>query len=109
MAYNYQATLREQTGIKTLKVGFNKMFGYYIEVVVARADKMPQAFEEGKKTLVNGERFISPELKEYEEKILTADERIAAHELTLFRELQEKVGACICRCNCNNCKGDKCR
>jgi len=87
---NYQARLRQETNIKTLKVGFNKMFGYYIEVSRGQADKMPDSFSR-RQTLVNGERYITAELKEYEEKILTADEKIARLENALFLQLQKDV------------------
>lgn len=86
----YQVRLREETGIKTLKVGFNKMFGYYIEVSRGQAEKMPQTFAR-RQTLVNGERYISEELKSFEEKILTADERIIALEQELFEKLKVEV------------------
>lgn len=83
----YQTTLREQTGIKTLKVGFNRMFGYYIEVSKGQADRMPDTFQR-RQTLVNGERYITPELKDYESKILTAEDRITTIENDLFNELR---------------------
>jgi len=87
---NYQTEQREKLGIKTLKVGFNKAFGYFIEVSRAQAAKMPETFQK-RQTLVNTERFISPELKEYEQKILTAEERISAIEGALFNELRRDV------------------
>ncbi len=87
---NYQTRLRQETNIKTLKVGFNKMFGYYIEVSRGQAEKMPDSFSR-RQTLVNGERYITAELKEYEEKILTADEKIAKIESALFIQLQKAV------------------
>ncbi|MCP5508161.1 MAG: DNA mismatch repair protein MutS [Chlamydiales bacterium] len=86
----YQANLRETTGIKTLKVGYNRMFGYYIEVSKGQADKMPDTFQR-RQTLVNAERFISPELKDYESKVLTAEERIASIESELFANLRHEV------------------
>lgn len=86
----YQIQLREQTGIKTLKVGFNKMFGYYIEVSRGQADKMPDTFSR-RQTLVNAERYITPELKEYENKVLTAEERIKAIESELFYQLRMEI------------------
>lgn len=88
----YQADLREETGIKTLKVGFNRMFGYYIEVSRGQSDKMPPSFIR-RQTLVNAERFISPVLKEYESKVLTAQERIEAIESELFIELKNDIAA----------------
>lgn len=86
----YQTRLRESTGIKTLKVNFTKAFGYYIEVSRGQADKMPAEFIR-RQTLVNAERFLSPELKEYEHKILTAEEKISALESALFQKLREKI------------------
>ena len=77
----------ERTGITSLKVGFNKVFGYYLEVTNAHKDKVPDDFIR-KQTLVNSERYITPELKEYEEKILTAEEKIAGLESELFNELR---------------------
>jgi len=87
---NYQTNLREATGIKTLKVGYNRMFGYYIEVSRGQADKMPESFQR-RQTLVNAERFISPELKNYETKVLTAEEQISVIENDLFAKLREEV------------------
>ncbi len=87
---SYQTKLREETGIKTLKVGYNKMFGYYIEVSRAQVDKVPTSLQR-RQTLVNGERYISQELKEYESKILTADARIEELEQELFLNLQKKI------------------
>lgn len=86
----YQTELREQTGIKTLKVGFNKMFGYYIEVSRGQTNRMPETFLR-RQTLVNAERYISPSLKEYESKVLTAEERIQSIESELFLELREEI------------------
>lgn len=88
----YQANLRASTGIKTLRVSFTKMFGYYIEVSRGQADKMPDTFSR-RQTLVNAERFISPELKEFENKVLHAEERIAAIESDLFAALRQEVSA----------------
>lgn len=86
----YQGELRESTGIKTLKVSFNKMFGYYIEVSRGQAEKMPDSFQR-RQTLVNAERFISPELKEYESKVIHAEERVTAIENELFSDLRLEV------------------
>jgi len=86
----YQSELREQTGIKTLKVGFTKMFGYYIEVSRGQTNRMPDTFIR-RQTLVNAERYISPVLKEYESKVLTAEERIEAIESELFLELRKEI------------------
>ncbi|MDQ7041802.1 MAG: DNA mismatch repair protein MutS [Rhodothermus sp.] len=80
----------ERTGIPSLKVGFNKVFGYYIEVTNAHRDKIPPHYIR-KQTLVNAERYITPELKEYEEKILSAEEKIASLEAELFNRLRLEV------------------
>lgn len=77
---------RERTGIKTLKVGYNKVFGYYIEISRGAAGKAPENYIR-KQTLVNGERFITPEMKEYETLVLNAEERIREIEVRLFREV----------------------
>lgn len=76
----------EQTGISSLKVGFNNVFGYYLEVRNTFKDRVPETWIR-KQTLAQAERYITPELKEYEEKILGADERILALEMRLFSEL----------------------
>lgn len=86
----YQADIRETTGIKTAKVGFNRMFGYYIEISKGQTHLAPNHFQR-RQTLVNGERYITPELKEYESKVLTAEERSAALENELFGALREQV------------------
>ena len=80
----------ERTGIPSLKVGFNRVFGYYLEVTNAHKDKVPEDFIR-KQTLVNAERYITPKLKEYEEKILTAQERINHIETSLYQEIREQV------------------
>ena len=80
----------ERTGISSLKVGFNKVFGYYLEVTNTHKEKVPDDYIR-KQTLVNSERYITPELKEYEEKILTAEEKIAHLEQALFTELRETL------------------
>ncbi len=89
---NYQKTVCQQTGIPSLKVGFNKVFGYYLEVTNTHKDKVPNHFIR-KQTLKNAERYITPELKEYEEKVLTADEKATQLELELFNSLRELVRA----------------
>lgn len=86
----YQLELREQTGIKTLKVGYTRAFGYYIEVSRGQAEKMPSFFER-RQTLVNAERFVTAKLKEYEHKVLSAEEKIAAIESELFLALRKEV------------------
>ena len=82
-----QKELSAQTGISSLKLGYNKVFGYYIEVTNAHKNKVPDTFIR-KQTLVNAERYITPELKEIEEKILSAEERMNTLEYDLFQELQ---------------------
>jgi DNA mismatch repair protein MutS len=82
---NLEAVERERTGIKSLKVGYNKVFGYYIEISRGAADKAPSSYIR-KQTLVNAERFITPEMKEYETLVLNAEERIREIELRLFKE-----------------------
>lgn len=83
---NLEGIEREKTGIKTLKVGYNKVFGYYIEISRGAADKAPETYIR-KQTLVNAERFITPEMKEYETLVLNAEERIKEIETRLFREV----------------------
>jgi DNA mismatch repair protein MutS len=81
---------REKSTISSLKLGYNKVFGYYFEVTRVHQEKVPEYFIR-KQTLVNAERYITPELKEYEEKILGAEEKIAELEYRLFQEIREKV------------------
>jgi DNA mismatch repair protein MutS len=76
----------ERTGISSLKVGFNRVFGYYIEITNAHKARVPDDYIR-KQTLVNAERYITPGLKEYEEKILTAEEKIVSLEADLFQKL----------------------
>lgn len=83
---NLEGVEREKTGIKTLKVGYNKVFGYYIEISRGAADKAPESYIR-KQTLVNAERFITPEMKEYETLVLNAEERIKEIETRLFKEV----------------------
>ena len=85
-----QAKEQERTGIKSLKVRFNQVFGYYLEVTKANMDMVPADYIR-KQTLVNAERFITPELKEIEDKILGAEEKSKALEYELFQELREAV------------------
>jgi DNA mismatch repair protein MutS len=87
---SYQTKLREQVQIKTLKVGYTQAFGYFIEVSRGQSEKMPLAFQR-RQTLVNTERYISPELKEFEHKILTAEDKIAFLENKLFQELRLEI------------------
>jgi len=83
---NLEAVERERTGIKTIKVGYNKVFGYYIEISRGAADRAPENYIR-KQTLVNAERFITAEMKEYETRVLNAEERIREIELRSFREV----------------------
>ena len=83
---NYEAELRESTAISSLKIRFNKVFGYYIEVTRANLHLVPETFIR-KQTLVNAERYFTPELKEHEEKVLHAQERAHALEEQLFEDL----------------------
>lgn len=83
---NLESIERERTGIRSLKVGFNKVFGYYIEITHTNAAQAPQDYIR-KQTLVNAERYITPELKEYEALVLNAEDRIREIENRLFREL----------------------
>ena len=89
---NLQATLRVQTGIGSLKVGFNKVFGYYIEVTRTHLEKVPEEFIR-KQTLANGERYITPELKEQEAAVLGAEERALELEKEAFEQLRQRVCA----------------
>jgi len=88
---NLESVERERTGIKTLKVGYNKVFGYYIEISRGAAERAPENYIR-KQTLVNAERFITPEMKEYETLVLNAEDRIREIELRLFREICATLG-----------------
>ncbi len=83
-----QQTESERTGISSLKIGYNRVFGYYLEVTHIHKDKVPEEWIR-KQTLVNAERYITPELKTYEEKILNAEDQLADIEQRLFLELLE--------------------
>lgn len=87
---NFQSRERKRTGINSLKVSFNKVFGYYIDITRTHADKIPQDYIR-KQTLVNSERYITQELKEYEDKILNAEEKIAVIESKIFNDLRSFV------------------
>ncbi len=89
---NLEAAERERTGIKTLKVGYNKIFGYYIEVTRANAELVPVEYIR-KQTLVNAERYITPEMKEYEALVLNAEEMIHEIETRIFRQVCEQLGS----------------
>ena len=85
-----EAKEKEKTGIRTLKIGYNKVFGYYIEVSNAFKEQVPETYIR-KQTLVNGERFITQELKDLEHEILTASERVVALEYELFSALRQQI------------------
>jgi DNA mismatch repair protein MutS len=89
---NLEAEEKKRTGIKTLKVGYNKIFGYYIEISRGQAKLAPADYIR-KQTLVNAERFITPEMKEYETQVLNAEERIREIEARLFRDVCSRVTA----------------
>jgi DNA mismatch repair protein MutS len=89
---NLETVERERTGIKSLKVGYNKVFGYYIEVTHANTTAIPAEYIR-KQTLVNAERYITPEMKEYETLVLNAEERIHEVEARLFKELCSRLAA----------------
>jgi DNA mismatch repair protein MutS len=93
---NLESVERERTGIKSLKVGYNKVFGYYIEVTRSNTDLVPAEYIR-KQTLVNAERYITPEMKEYEALVLNAEERIHEIEARLFRELCQQLATSSAR------------
>ena len=88
----YQASESERTGISNLKVGFNKVFGYYLEVTAAHLAKVPEEYIR-KQTLKNQERYVTPELKEHEEKVLRAEEQAVVLEQRFFGALRESVSS----------------
>ncbi|MCI0684211.1 MAG: DNA mismatch repair protein MutS [Gemmataceae bacterium] len=88
----FQAQEIARTGIGSLKVGFNKVFGYYIEITHTHAAKIPADYQR-KQTLKNAERYITPELKEYEEKVLSAEEKGQQREYELFLALRDQIAA----------------
>ena len=96
MVLAIEAREKEKTGIKSLKVGFNKVFGYYIEVSKSYYDQVPADYIR-KQTLVNCERFITQELKDLEHEILTSQDRLTALEFQLFCELREQAAAQVGR------------
>ncbi len=91
-----QVRERERSGIPSLKVGYNKVFGYFLEITRANIDKVPADYER-KQTLANAERYVTPELKELEAKILGAEEKIAEAELRLFSELRKQIAQDVSR------------
>ena len=86
----FQAAEQERTGIRSLKIRYNKVFGYFIEITKSNLSMVPEEYTR-KQTMTNAERFITPELKEYENKILGAQERAVALELELFTQIREEV------------------
>ncbi len=89
---NFQAEEIARTGINSLKVGYNKVFGYYIEITNVHKDNIPPAYIR-KQTLKNAERFITPELKDYETKVLTAEDRAKDLEYDLFIQIREQIAS----------------
>ncbi len=87
---NFQAKEIERTGINSLKVGYNRVFGYYLEITNIHRGNVPETYIR-KQTLKNAERYITPELKEYETKVLTADERAKDLEYQIFQKVREKI------------------
>jgi len=91
-----QTRERERTGINSLKVGFNKVFGYYLEVTKTNLDRVPDDYVR-KQTLTNGERYFTPELKEWEEKVFGAEDRIGKLEVELFADVRARVADAVPR------------
>ncbi len=87
---NLEKTEKDRTGIKTLKVSFNKIFGYYIEITHANIELVPTEYIR-KQTLVNAERYITPEMKEYETLILNSEDQIHTIEIRLFKEICQEI------------------
>jgi len=106
---NYQKAQAEQTGIANLKIGYNKVFGYYIEIGHSSADKVPPDYIR-KQTIKNAERYITEELKQYETRALTAEEKALELELELFEQIRrqsaqyvsrlQKLAETIAQCDC---------
>src|SRR5205823_13481167 len=88
----FQAEEAVRTGVAGLKVGYTQVFGYYIEVPHAQARRVPDRYQR-KQTLKNAERYVTPELKEHEEKVLAAEEEMRQREHELFVALRERVAA----------------
>jgi DNA mismatch repair protein MutS len=91
-----QTRERERTGIASLRVGFNKVFGYYLEVTKANLSKVPEGFVR-KQTLANAERYFTPELKEWEERVFGAEDRIQSLETEIFSRIREQVASQVGR------------
>src|SRR5262249_6961794 len=92
----YQAAECQRTGIASMKIGFNSVFGYYLEVTHVHRDKVPPEYIR-KQTLKNAERYVTPELKEYEEKVLAAEDKLKQREYELFVEMRDMVSAAASR------------
>lgn len=92
-----EAKERQATGIKSLKIGYNKIFGYYIEITRSNLASLPEGRYERKQTLANAERYVTPELKEKEALILEAQDKMTDLEYSLFIELRDRIGAQIPR------------
>jgi DNA mismatch repair protein MutS len=92
----YQAAEAQRTGIPSIKVGFNQVFGYYLEITHVHREKVPPEYIR-KQTLKNAERYVTPELKEYEEKVLSADQKAKDLEYELFCQLRELVARAAAR------------
>ena len=91
-----EATEKEKTGIKNLRIKYNKVFGYYLEVTNSFKDMVPDYYVR-KQTLTNAERYITPELKELEDTILGAEDRLVNLEYDLFREIRDQIAANVAR------------
>lgn len=91
---NFQAQAREQTGIGSLKVGYNQVFGYYIEVTKSNLANVPKDFER-RQTLANAERYVTPELKKYEAEVLGAEDKLRGIETKLFNALRDEVSLAV--------------
>ena len=89
---------RKKTGIKNLKVGFNKVFGYFIEVTKSNLSQVPERYVR-KQTLTNAERYITEELKNLENQILGAEEKVVSLEYDLFTKIREEIAQNIIRLN----------
>ncbi len=96
---------REKTGIKNLRIQYNRVFGYYIEVTKSFLSQVPDRYTR-KQTLANAERYMTPELKETEQKIIGAQEQSVRLELQLFNEIRDQVGECVARIQ-NTCMAVK--
>jgi DNA mismatch repair protein MutS len=94
-----QSDERTRTGINSLKVGYNRVFGYYIEVTNTHGHKIPDDYQR-RQTLTGAERYVTPALKEYEEKVLTAADRIESRERALFETLRERIARDVSRLQC---------